>query len=473
MSVIINDTDLKYHILKNVDLSSNCFKHYKNNVLLKLINKNIDLAPQGSPEWLAIRETSIGGSEMAVITGDNPYQKLDTLVAQKVGFSKFMGNIACRWGKMFEVITQKVTEYIFDIEYMYETGSLEGAIQHQRYSPDGLGIVKIKCESEYDDEIMETEEQCIVLFEYKAPYSSIPPGFIPKHYLPQVKTGLCSIPISDFAIFINNLYRKCPMDDLNESLSYDKDFHSRDSKLTVEEVLALGVNIFYQTKEQQKLFTELYDIDKDSELIIDPYDSDSDSEDDMNIFEKIESYQNRIVYNDTPPIYKHIAKIINGNIPNMVIRDFGKSYYSDFNAILELYDKGLISIHYCEPHIFDAYYNNDFLSSQGKKNKMPNNPSKSIESYKETIFNFPNAIGYLPWKMFKSDIIYEERDPDYLKRYENEVNNAINIINEIKNKKTQEEQIMTFKRHFPTSKILQDNGLEKSNAFEFIPRDIE
>jgi hypothetical protein len=467
--------DLKKQILKNINLASDIHKHHKNNILSQLIDANIDLAPQGSPEWLAIRETSIGGSEMSVITGDNPFQKIDTLISQKLGFSKFNGNIACRWGKMFEIMTQKITEYIFDIEYMYETGSLEGAVPHQRYSPDGLGIVKIKCEDTYDDEMIETEEQCIVLFEYKSPYSSIPHGFIPKHYLPQVKTGLCSIPIADFAIFINNMYRKCSMDNLNEFLEYDTDFHSRDKKFIAENVLALGVNIFYQTKEQQQEFIKLYSEETkeiDDSLDLEPSDSDeeSGSDSEINVFDKIGSYQKPIVYNDNPPIYRYISKLIND--PTLSIRDFGKSYYSEFNNILELYDKGLVSIHCCEPHVFDEYYNNNFLSSQGKKNKMENDPTKSIETYKKEIAGFKNILGYLPWKMFKSDIIYEDRDPNYMKKYESEINRIIGIINEIKAKSNQADQVVLFKKYFPKSKILKDNGLVQSDAFEFLPRNI-
>lgn len=370
-------------------------------------------------------------------------------------------------------MTQKITEYIFDIEYMYETGSLEGAVPHQRYSPDGLGIVKIKCEAKYDDEMIETEEYCIVLFEYKSPYSSIPHGIIPKHYLPQVKTGLCSIPIADFAIFINNMYRKCSMDNLNISLEYDTDFHSRDKKFIAEDILALGVNIFYQTKEQQNRFTELYGgLPDPVDLELEPVDSDEDSDDALNVFDKIDTYQKPIVYNDNPPIYKYIAKIINGDIPDMSIRDFGKSYYSEFNNILELYSKGLVSIHYCDPHVFDAYYKNVFLSSQDKKNKMTNDPTESIESYKKEIAEFKNILGYLPWKMFKSDILYEERDPNYMKKYESEVNRTIDIINEIRTASDREEQVNIFKKYFPKSRILKDNGLVISDAFEFLPKNM-
>ena len=42
----------------------------KRNLLRTLIKENCNLAPQGSPEWLALRPGNIGGSEMSTITGD-------------------------------------------------------------------------------------------------------------------------------------------------------------------------------------------------------------------------------------------------------------------------------------------------------------------------------------------------------------------------------------------------------------------
>ena len=474
-------TPLKRQILKNINLCSNIHKQHKTNILQTLIEQNKDLAPQGSLEWLTMRECSIGGSEMSIITGDNCFSKLDTLIAQKIGFSKFNGNIACRWGKIFEGVTQKITKRILNIENIYETGSLEGAIKNQRYSPDGLGVVKLYCESKFGDEIIETEEYCIVLFEYKSPYSSIPMGIIPKYYLPQVKTGLCSIPIADFAIFINNLYRKCPMTDLNIELNYDKEFHSRDKNFIPDTVLALGVNIFYQTTEQMNNFMDKYILksksessDSDTTSSDDSETSNCDTDDAQYIFNKINNSSKNINLNyDIPVIYKYIEKIIKLNNTDFKgIRDFGKSYYGDFNNLLELYDQGLVSVYYCEPHICESYYNNPFLNAQNKKPVILDNLNTSIENYKKFIDKFPGKIGYLPWKLFKSDIIYEERDTNYVKTYEGEIEKVINIITDINNSKTEFEKIKKFKKYFPKSKVLKDNGLVTSDAFEFLPHNI-
>jgi hypothetical protein len=476
---------LTRQILQNINLCSTIHKQHKTNILNKLINKNVDLAPQGSDEWLAVRKYTIGGSEMSIITGDNPYSKLDNLVAQKVGFSKFNGNIACRWGKIFEVVTQRLTERILNIDHIYETGSLEGAVKNQRYSPDGLGVVKLQCESYFEDEKIETEEYCIVLFEYKSPYSSIPMGIIPKYYLPQVKTGLCSISIADFAIFINNLFRKCSMIDLNQSLDYDIDFHSRDKKFVPEIVLAFGVNIFYQTPDQITKFMEIYgsteskfnntSSDTDETSLSDATDCDS-----HNIFSKINSPIYNNVNRQTPAIYKYIENIIQCNMKlspiisgkKISVRDFGKSYYQDFNNLLELYDNGYISVHYCEPHICESYYDNEFLATQNKKPSVLDKLETSIENYKKEIDIYPNILGYMPWKLFKSDIIYEERDPTYLNKYADEITKTLNIVKDIKKSKTEFEKIKKFKQYFPKSKVLKENGFTKSDAFEFLPKNI-
>lgn len=467
-----NELNLK--ILKNINLSSEIHKQHKINILKHLINQNKDLAPQGSQEWLEIRKYTIGGSEISTITGDNCFSKLDNLVAQKIGFSKFSGNIACKWGKLFEGVTQQITKRILNIEHIYETGSLEGAIKNQRYSPDGLGVVKILCESKIGNEIIQTDEYCIVLFEYKSPYSSIPMGIIPTHYLPQVKTGLCSIPITDFAIFINNLYRKCAIGDLNETLVYDTVFHSRDSKFVPEKVLALGINIFYQTPKQMELFMETYVLDSNKDPIksVDETESDeTDSDDDSkNVFNGINTHIYKTAYDSTPAIYKYIEKVASGE--QVSGRDFGKGGYGDFNSLLELYDKGLVSVHYCEPHICESYYDNIFLSSQNKKPEILDNLSESIVRYRKEIDSFPNKIGYLPWKLLKSDILYQERDPNYLNKYTNEINKTLNIIEDINDSHTEFEKIKKFKKYFPKSKILKDNGLSKSDAFEFLPRNI-
>jgi hypothetical protein len=471
--------------VNNINLCSSVHINYKKSILDRFIYKNKDLAEQGSDEWLSVRKYTIGGSEMSTITGDNPYSKLDNLVSQKIGFSSFNGNLACRWGKIFEIVTTQLTERILNIEKIYETGSLEGGVDGQRYSPDGLAVMKVKCSDIIDNTLIETNEYCIVLFEFKSPYSSIPTGKIPKHYLPQVLTGLCSIPNTDFALFINNCYRKCCITDLNTTLDYDLNFHKRDAKLLPTEVLAFGLNIFYQTDIQRIKFLEKLNLQKKSDEITDSDDSDeytSDSGSDVDaqyIFNKINEPKIP-VYSNIPLLHTHIKNIISNtepdnktdNVNSAHIKDFGISNYYEFDDLLKLYDDGLISLHVCKPHICETYYNTDFLKAQELKPDIFDDIETSIEIYKKEINCCSGIIGYLPFKLFKSDIIVQERDPDYLAKNKDKIDNALNIIKNINNSDTEFEKIKKFKSYFPKSKILKNSEYETHDAFEFMPRNV-
>lgn len=506
MSQLI-DMNLELQILTNINLCSKIHKTYKINILNKLLYNNKDLAPQGSPEWLADRIYNIGGSEMATITGDNCFSSIDQLVAQKIGFSHFSGNIATKWGKLFENVTKQITEIIFDIDAgIQETGSLNGSVPNQKYSPDGLAVVKFKCDKIICDKNIETEEYCIVLFEFKSPLYSIPSGVIPKYYLPQVKTGLCSIPIADFALFISNMFRKCSFNELGVSKNYDKDFHSRDFKSKSNkkqnsidnsgiDPLAFGMILFYQTKEQNIKFYEKYrhiitynndynyDSDNSSECSYETHDTLSENKShnnshnkSENIFDLINESNNKIklTYSDNDILYKYINETYNNNNNNKVkIKDFGKSYYKDFNDILQLYEDGLLSVEYCKPHILEEYNKNSFLSAQGKV--------CGSNEYNDIIKNYSNIInkkvsntcdpliGYLPWKLFKSDILYEERDSDYLQQYESKIKNIVEIIQKINLSDSHEDKIKLFKYYFPKSKVLKNVGLDNDHIMEFLP----
>ena len=377
-------------ILKNINFESKVYETYKHEILNEFIEKNKHLAVQGSPAWLADRVYSIGGSEMSTITGENPYSNIEKLVALKTGFSKFSGNIATRWGKLFEFTTQMITSIIFDIN-IKETGSLEGAVPSQKYSPDGLAVMKVQFDETINNERIETNEFCIVLFEFKSPLLSIPDGSIPKHYLPQVKTGLCSIGITDFALYISNMFRKCSFGDLDLSAKYDTYFHNKDAqKINVERALAFGVIIFYKPDCQSA---------------------------------------------EAP-------------------KDFGLSNYYEFNEVLELFENKTILAKYCKPHILAEYNNNEFLQAQNI-NKGNDDYSESLKSYKEQINGIPEGkiIGYLPWKLIKSDIIYQQREVGYVEKYIDVIQSTIDIIKKINQS---DDRAAEFISQFPKNKIFKN-----------------
>ena len=441
--------------LRNVNLCSDSHKNYKISILQNLINKNQHLAPQGSKEWLDMRVFNIGGSEMATITGDNGFSTMEQLVAQKVGLRNFTGNRATRWGKLFEHITDDLTKIMLEITDdmgIFETGSLEGAVANQRYSPDGLAIVKLKCAITIGGEKIETDEYCIVLFEYKSPFSSIPTGTIPKYYLPQVKTGLCSIPITDLAIFVNNMYRKCSLDMFDFTERYNIEFHDGDVKKKVKPTnpIAMGIIMVYQTDIQRSKFQERY-----SNKIAD-YDSDDsdDSDDPGSVFRHIEENKTNV---NTSNIYSRIFH-------HKDLIDFGESGGHDFEIMLQLYDDGLLSTKFYEPCVFRSEYHRiPILVAQEKSQvnirpivDMIQSQRNNIHSFKELSNKTWHPIGYLPWKMFKSSMIFQERDDTYVQRYNEKIQDVIQTIRDLGGLSNNlNETALKFDAKFPNNKITQ------------------
>ena len=89
----------------------------KTNILRQFIENNSNLAKQGSRQWLLEKQFTIGGSEIAVITGQSAFSNIHCLVAQKVGLTKFNGNAATRWGNLFEGVAEKTFAHLFLNEF--------------------------------------------------------------------------------------------------------------------------------------------------------------------------------------------------------------------------------------------------------------------------------------------------------------------------------------------------------------------
>jgi hypothetical protein len=198
----------------------------KTKKLIELIDGNKHAPAQGSVEWIQSRHFSIGGSEIASFMSDipynKPYQNIRKLVETKLGLDTFKGNKYTRWGNLCEELTRLFAENTFHTE-IYETGSLPGSIPHHHYSPDGLGIVDKKyikpyvSESHYES----LPSICCSLFEFKNPYSRIPDGNIPVHYMIQVQVGLNDIPLTDVGIFLDMVVRPCSLNDLDWTNNYN------------------------------------------------------------------------------------------------------------------------------------------------------------------------------------------------------------------------------------------------------------
>ena len=405
------------------------------------ISQNEDRPKQGSQEWLDMRTYTIGGSEISIIMNKNPYSKIKNLIAQKLGISEFKENIMMRWGKLFEEISSMIAKKIFKIDTMYKLGSLDGVCHHQKYSPDDLALIDFDNLSHVD-----MTDKLIVLFEYKCPYYTIPSKIIPTHYLPQIKTGLCSIKPSDIGIFMNNLYRICSIKNLQYTNEYNYNFHKKDNIDFIPETpIAVGIIYIHQTNEQKKNFIEKYDcVKKDENCLNISFDSNYDSnisENDDSISDmdnmSISNSDNDEIECDSIlcPRYIDLEQILYYKNSNNLY-DFGDSNYFILNELLDLVSKDMISIKYKKPIIFsDELYRTGLFNHTKSENK--NNTErciKRIELYKKKLFKhtYENPIGIISWKLMISDIITVKKDEHYLDPYIDKINKVIDIIHHIK-----------------------------------------
>lgn len=416
----------------------------KKTMLLQYIGSLAKAPAQKSKEWYAIKATTIGGSEVATVLGLNPYRTRTALIAEKLNMCrKFYGNLYTRWGNLFEHITKNYTEVVFGIDEIHETGSIPGVIERQRYSPDGLGIVRLLCA---DD----TYDYFVVLFEFKSPFSSIPNNTIPSHYMPQVQTGLLSIPIADIGIFVNNCYRKCALQDLTFNDTYDFKFHKSDFKkkksaLDGESTLACGIIGFYQTIDHYEKFL-------DENGYADPSDSDEDLDDTSNHF-----YYQHTAISATTAFSKlsDTGYTMNGNdtggtkyftdVDLEILKaskdapiDFGESSVEILSRLLELYEEKRVHAVYYPIIINDSAVNQlDVIQTHNlQQNNSVNNPNKLGRIYKQRFINHCNEknlapVGYLPWKLMKSDIIVTDRDDNWLEKIKGPVESILTEIDEI------------------------------------------
>lgn len=365
--------------------------------ILKSNNKNTP--PQGSDEWLIFRKSGIGGSEISTLLGINPWGNLRSLIEKKTGLSeeKFNFNIiACNWGIVMENVTIKLTEELFST-IVHEFNILKGDFPGQLYSPDGLGIVE-----SYDNEYE------LVLFEFKAPFSSKLIGSIPKHYKAQIQDGLSVIKHAKKAIYISSIYRVCGETDFAYNTKYNTKFHSFDKnkKWKPSRLLGLGIIIVYQNKKDREL-----DIDHDFDF--------------GNIDSYINPLNNNVVidYGDSnDEQLKDIYSKISDRTENKTMN----ALYSDIFIIYE----NLAEIDYVRQSGMMCDYVDEVEKTKEIKEFLEtekNNLFKKLEKKNNAV------VGIIPYKIFECDIIIEERDADYEKKIGDALSKVMPVINEINN----------------------------------------
>lgn len=186
---------------------------------------------QLTEEWYKIRNqkfgeyiSRIGGSEIASLLGENPYNTVKQLVNYKAGLQerKIGGDMACWYGTIFEEVAVRVTERLQQTKiYCKNISIIDACIVGMMYSPDGFIALPVNkkgepmlnihatCDSDIDsDEDIPHE---VFLVEIKCPFRRAPKPDMPTYYKAQLQAGFLNAPFVQGAIFIDNLFRICKL----------------------------------------------------------------------------------------------------------------------------------------------------------------------------------------------------------------------------------------------------------------------
>jgi hypothetical protein len=426
-------------------------KEHKHNILLGLVEKHKNAKEQRSTEWYSLMHVTFGGSEQAVISGNSKYGHVSELVAKKAKLiTGFSGNIYTRWGVVMEKVTNKLMEIILSSK-IYEFGAIIGPVDHQRCSPDGITLARIKWEGEY--------KWLLILMEYKNPFTRIPSKSIPDDYVHQLRTGLCTIPELDISLFVDSMMRACKRGDYKFNPDYNMNIHSSDLKskdIVPCNPLSMGTIIIYQTRKQRKRFMAMCDSGDDTSYRC--RQSNCVTTDDIiSMFANDnQSISDRLRETDDIKAEEIVDKLI----------DFGTCSFSIMGRLLEMIELDLVSIYYLYPCIFRKELSRvDFI----RKQKSPLIKEYTDEEWStrlDRLYQKENEkfvkgcdhlmglssgyvlLGFLHWKQFKLSILPFKNDNDeYLQDQSPKMQELMGIIKEIGESKT---PWATFHKYYPT-----------------------
>jgi hypothetical protein len=367
---------------------------------------------QRTVEWYDMRRKIIGGSEVASVLGQGfGGKKLRDVVMEKIGITKFKGNAYTNWGILFEPLTREWCEKILEMkEEIVEIGSMPTRIPALRYSPDGIGLVKID------------NKWRIILFEFKSPWGSIPDGKIPSYYVPQVLTGLMAIELCEAALFVNNMFRKCSLKQVSDTnwkcRVYDTNYHNdaaASKKKNVKrmnneysEALAAGIILFVipcragknnNANNTDGTKSNLRDDFAETASLEELEDITKASEDDAKLQE---------IACDT---------------------DLGEADAEYFNTVLYLFNEKKIEARYLHMNVNENESSVIAFSDEHKQHEYKNLKTVLQTAIGEELSKGSVICGHLPYKLMASDIIYVEPNQKWHDIIRPKIDEAIELIN--------------------------------------------
>ena len=378
---------------------------------------------QKTENWYKLRSDIIGGSELKPFMSDNWEESTIMVMNKKLGFTVVNYDIpACHWGNLFEACTERLVEISLGCKVVGNNSNIpapsdSGLDKIHANSPDGIGVVSYYTIPGSDAALVTTDiatqmdalhakiKSYTVVFEFKSTVSRIPTDEIPTIYLPQVWSGLICIPIADFALFVDVVYRLCGKDDLLSNPNYNSEYHT-DSRNLSDEFLkcrlpvAFGLTAVYAPRmstPEDKLMYKLpiRNPKKLFENVIDP------KHDAYTLSMNFTSNKNNNHKNQKfEPIDFGGLCCDSGNSEN------GCDVRRTINNILSMIDKKYFISKHADPCFPDGRGCIKLLTEDGTE--------ELIDEFKQNAPDGYYLLGYFPWKVFDIRYIPEERNPDFL-----------------------------------------------------------
>jgi hypothetical protein len=390
---ILMEIDIQNEIELNVQL---------NNIIDKFVQKYENGPVQGTPEWLAKRCKTVGGSEIHNIVL-NPFDSIASifycgevkeLILSKIGIKKFNGSVHTRWGNLFEPIIADYFEQTYNTKIKGDEIFIHDVHKYQSYSPDGIAVVNCQKTVTVIDEDFCTEHVTVIptiaLIEFKSPWSRMPNGEIPEHYRCQVLAGLDTVKICDIGLYCEGVFRTCSVKQWSNNNYINLKIHNRDGDAWYGKLpLAFGFVIFYNTT--------------------------------------------RGTLPDTPD-YVCLDEIM----------DYGKASLDELDRLFYLWNRdNKIKVHYV-------------------KLRCPAHAEMASYGQLETLFNeelgklkHVNVVGILPYKLMHIDVIPVEREHGYVKKHHNKISQVMNIVHECNLADSDYKKMATFNNIFELARSVQ------------------
>jgi putative phage-type endonuclease len=174
---------------------------------LWLRDYSLTCADQRTPEWFAMRNTSVTASDIGTALKTNKYESTSDLIRKKCGGSKPFSNVYTRWGNKYEDIAAAIYEKENNVK-VYEAA----LFKHPIY--DFIGA---SCDGFVVDDI----NKDAWLIEIKCPYRRAITGVIPEHYKEQPRTQMACTKIDRCSFF------ECKFKEYNSQEDLEADSENR------------------------------------------------------------------------------------------------------------------------------------------------------------------------------------------------------------------------------------------------------